>query len=75
MASALNGVPYIESYDKIGYEINIENSAIQPKDDFIKDFYELVGLHMLLFRASVMYSSLERTYFLSFKVSVVLTKR
>lgn len=44
---------YIESYDKIGYEINIENSAIQPKDDFIKDFYELVGLHMLLFRASV----------------------
>lgn len=44
---------YIESYDKVGYEINVENSAIDPKDDFIKDFYDLVGLHMLLFRASV----------------------
>lgn len=44
---------YIESYDKIGYEINIENSAIDPQPDFIKDFYELIGLHMLLFRASV----------------------
>lgn len=44
---------YIESYDKVGYEINIENSAIDPQKDFIKDFYELIGLHMLLFRASV----------------------
>lgn len=44
---------YIESYDKVGYQINIENSAIDPKADFVKDFYELVGLHMLLFRASV----------------------
>ncbi len=44
---------YIESYDKVGYEINIENSAIAPKEDFVKDFYELIGLHMLLFRASV----------------------
>ena len=44
---------YVESYDKVGYQINIENSAIDPKEDFVKDFYELVGLHMLLFRASV----------------------
>lgn len=44
---------YIESYDKVGYEINIENSAVNPTNDFVKDFYELVGLHMLLFRASV----------------------
>lgn len=44
---------YIESYDKVGYEINVENSAIDPQKDFIKDFYELIGLHMLLFRAAV----------------------
>ena len=44
---------YIESYDKVGYEINIEDSAVVPNDDFIHDFYELVGLHMLLFRSSL----------------------
>ena len=44
---------YIESYDKVGYEINIENSAVRPNSDFVDDFYELVGLHMLLFRQSV----------------------
>ena len=44
---------YIESYDKVGYEINTQNSAVSPQSDFMKDFYELVGLHMLLFRSSV----------------------
>lgn len=43
---------YIESYDKVGYEINIENSAMSPNQDFVDDFYKLIGLHMLLFRAS-----------------------
>ncbi len=43
---------YIESYDKVGYEINIENSAMEPNEQFVDDFYELIGLHMLLFRAS-----------------------
>ena len=45
---------YIESYDKVGYEINIENSAVMPEDKFIDDFYELVGLHLMLFRDSVL---------------------
>ena len=44
---------YIESYDKVGYEINIEDAAVKPKDDFIDDFHKLVILHLLLFRASV----------------------
>ena len=44
---------YIESYDKVGYEINIEDSAVQPNENFINDFYELIGLHLLLFRSSV----------------------
>lgn len=44
---------YIESYDKVGYEINIEDSAVQPEENFIDDFYELIGLHLMLFRTSV----------------------
>ena len=44
---------YIESYDKIGYEINIENSAVTPDEEFINNFYDIIGLHMLLFRSSV----------------------
>lgn len=44
---------YIESYDKVGYEINTEDSAVQPDSVFLDDFYELIGLHLLLFRSSV----------------------
>lgn len=44
---------YIESYDKIGYEINVENSAVEPRTEFIEDFYDVVGLHLLLFRSSL----------------------
>ena len=44
---------YIESYDKVGYEINIEDSAVKPQTDFIDDFYKLVILHLMLFRSSV----------------------
>ncbi len=44
---------YIESYDKVGYEINTENSAVSPQEDFLHDFYELVSLHLLLFRSAV----------------------
>lgn len=43
---------YIESYDKVGYEINVETSAMAPSNEFIEEFYKLIGLHMLLFRAS-----------------------
>lgn len=44
---------YIESYDKVGYEINTEDSAVMPDSAFLEDFYELIGLHLLLFRSSV----------------------
>ncbi len=30
---------YIESYDKVGYEINVENTAVKPEDGYIDDFY------------------------------------
>ena len=42
---------YIESYDKAGYEINIENTALKPNDDYIEDFYKVMILNFLLFRS------------------------
>ena len=41
---------YIESYDKVGYEINVENTAVKPDDSYIEDFYKVVALNLLLFR-------------------------
>ena len=41
---------YIESYDKVGYEINVENTAVKPDDNYIEDFYKVVALNLLLFR-------------------------
>ena len=42
---------YIESYDKVGYEINVENTAVKPEDGYVDDFYKIVILNFLLFRA------------------------
>lgn len=42
---------YIESYDKVGYEINIENTAVKPQQEYIDDFYKVVILNFLLFRS------------------------
>ena len=42
---------YIESYDKVGYEINVQNTAVQPEREYITDFYKLVALNLLLFRS------------------------
>ncbi|MBP5378985.1 MAG: signal peptidase I [Ruminococcus sp.] len=41
---------YIESYDKVGYEINVQNTAMQPQEQYVDDFYKLVVLNLLLFR-------------------------
>ncbi|MBR1423241.1 MAG: DUF2357 domain-containing protein [Ruminococcus sp.] len=41
---------YIESYDKVGYEINVENTAVKPDDSYVEDFYKVVALNLLLFR-------------------------
>ena len=51
---------YIESYDKVGYEINVENTAMQPQDDYISDFYKLVILNLLLFRSYNNVDSLDK---------------
>ncbi|SFW11369.1 signal peptidase I [Ruminococcus flavefaciens] len=42
---------YIESYDKVGYEINVQNTAVQPQQEYVDDFYKLVILNLLLFRS------------------------
>ncbi len=42
---------YIESYDKVGYEINVENTAVKPQNSYIEDFYKLVVMNLLLFRS------------------------
>ena len=44
---------YIESYDKAGYEINIEDTALQPEGIYIEDFYQLVLMNMILFRSQM----------------------
>lgn len=42
---------YIESYDRVGYTINVENTAVQPSKGYIDDFYKIVILNFLLFRS------------------------
>ena len=42
---------YIVGYEKVGYEINIEDTAVKPENNYIEDFYKLVILNLLLFRS------------------------
>ncbi|MCR5718537.1 MAG: signal peptidase I [Oscillospiraceae bacterium] len=44
---------FIESYDKIGYEINELDTAVKPEEEeaYAQDFYKLVVLNLLLFRS------------------------
>ncbi|WP_026834688.1 DUF2357 domain-containing protein [Eubacterium xylanophilum] len=44
---------YIESYDKAGYEINMEDTAVEAEDDYIENFYRLALMQMVLFRYQV----------------------
>lgn len=42
---------FIESYDKVGYEINVSDSAQKPDDGYIQNLYGLTALNFLLFRS------------------------
>lgn len=42
---------YIESYDKVGYKINVQDTAVKPENDYVEDFYKIVALNLLLFRS------------------------
>ncbi len=41
---------YIESYDKVGYSINVEETVLRPQEQYMKDMYRLAVLELLLFR-------------------------
>ena len=41
---------YILGYEKIGYEINIEDTVLKPQEDYVNDLYKALTLNMLLFR-------------------------
>lgn len=51
---------YIESYDKVGYEINVQNTAVKPQQDYIEDFYKMVVMNLLLFRSYMNTDSKEK---------------
>ena len=51
---------YIESYDKVGYEINVQNTAVKPQQDYVEDFYKMVVLNLLLFRSYMNADSKEK---------------
>ena len=42
---------YIVGYEKVGYEINVEDTAVKPEEKYIEDFYKLVIMNLLLFRS------------------------
>ncbi|MBO7449557.1 MAG: DUF2357 domain-containing protein [Clostridiales bacterium] len=42
---------YILSYESAGYEINIEDTALKPEDNYISDFYKIIACNLLLFRS------------------------
>ena len=41
---------FIESYDKVGYEINVSDSAQKPEDNYIENLYSVAAVNFLLFR-------------------------
>lgn len=41
---------YILSYDKVGYEINIEDTAVRPDQNYLEDLKDMITCDMLLFK-------------------------
>ncbi|SEF79185.1 protein of unknown function [Eubacterium ruminantium] len=42
---------YILSYDKVGYEINIEDTALKPEQGYMDDLVDMITCDMLLFKS------------------------
>ena len=42
---------YIESYDKVGYELNVSDTAQKPAEDYVEGVYRLAALNFMLMRA------------------------
>ena len=41
---------YILSYDKVGYEINVEDTAVRPNPEYVADLNRLLACELLLFK-------------------------
>ena len=41
---------YVLSYDKVGYEINVEDTAVRPNPEYVEDLNRLLACELLLFR-------------------------
>lgn len=41
---------FIESYDKVGYELNISDTAQKPSSDYLQDMYNLAAVGFMLMR-------------------------
>ena len=65
---------YIEGYDKVGYEINVENTAVKPQNRYVEDFYKLVIMNLLLFRAYTVDSEKEMTELKTQKLKTLTPK-
>ncbi len=42
---------YILGYDKVGYEINVEDTALNPEEEYVEDMSQLMACNLLLFRS------------------------
>ncbi len=65
---------FIEGYDKVGFEINISDSAQKPNDSYIQDLYSLTALNYLLFRSFTSESNEELTELKTAKSKTVAPK-
>ena len=44
---------YVESYDKVGYKVNTEDTVLKPEASYIEDLYKIMALSVLLFQGYV----------------------
>ena len=51
LRACLNLWQYILNYDKSGYEINVEDTALKPDDDYVQNLYKIIACNLLLFRS------------------------
>ena len=42
---------YILNYDKSGYEINVEDTALKPDEEYVQSLYKVIACNLLLFRS------------------------
>ena len=51
MKACLGLWQYILGYDKVGYEINVEDTAIRPESEFIDDMNQMAACNLMVFKS------------------------